>query len=1146
MSPASCRTRTLALLLLSGAMVPDVAMADNAAVRTLIQQAQYWQSKGRADLANQALRRAAALDPGNAEVRRLQAGPPRPATPPPAPVQSAPVVQAARPAPAAQRVARRAAPAVAPAKPARDVAGQARVAGFAALQAGDLDAAQKSFATALARDRKDADALGGMGLVALKRGDFARARDSLEAASRLGDASKWAEALGSARFYGGIGDAQGLIARGRYDEARTIAEGLVRNGGGDPQAALELLAGIYEKQGRPADAADLYRQAAEAAKAGPDGERDAAAQRRLTARAARGQALAAAAAGDDLGAEAAFQQGLMLDPDDPWIRYEFARFMIARGRVAEADSLASALSGSTNPDSLYAAAMLEHQLDRDAVAQGLLDRVPDVYRTAPMRELAVELKTGSAIARARALAATGHKAEAVAALRQLGQTRGVSASRQAAIADALYDMGDNAGAAGLAQQALSGQIPDLAGYEAVIRVATRTGRDDLAQTAYQRAGGLAGASADGQKALARIGAAMATAQADRLRLQGQYAQAFEVLQQAWGSAPDNTDVLTALARLYQSGGMSARAAQTFQIILARAPRDRDALTGLMETAQAAGDRALSQQAQDRLVAAYPQAYETYLAVARTEQVRGNAGAATRYFKQARALYAAQAAVTPDAAFGGNPFAGANAPLGTNPFRQAAAPVPQPVNPFALGSGTRLPQAAIAPPQDFGAPASAPAAAYAPAAAPAGFGGQANFAAPAGFGGQGAGWGGPVPGAGAAQPAAMPATPVDPVLAQIETDIAALNTDSGPRAEVNASYRSRAGEVGLSQLNEVKGTVQVSTGLAGGRVYGRADAVVIDAGRPTGSGLARFGRNATIEAQAIVDKVASALVQADSQRKAGVAVAAGYSGKVVQVEGGTTPLGFEHTKATWRVAVTPQLGSNVSAHAWFERKPVADSIVSYAGTRDPVTGQFWGQVMRTGGGAGFSFDKDGSGVYGDLAYNRYRGSNVRDNHNVEANLGGYLRVMHSTHANLTAGLNINYQTYGNNQNFFTWGNGGYFSPQTFLSLGFPVNYTYESPRLDVKGSFTPGFQSFSQDRANLYPTDDAAQAQLDALKTQNSDVRNYYDSLSKTGFALSAQGAAYYRVSPSTRIGGEVSYNTFGSYDEFRSLLGIRQTLGTTR
>jgi hypothetical protein len=54
------------------------------------------------------------------------------------------------------------------------------------------------------------------------------------------------------------------------------------------------------------------------------------------------------------------------------------------------------------------------------------------------------------------------------------------------------------------------------------------------------------------------------------------------------------------------------------------------------------------------------------------------------------------------------------------------------------------------------------------------------------------------------------------------------------------------------------------------------------------------------------------------------------------------------------------------------------------------------------------------------------------------------------------------------------------------------------------------------------------------------VRNYYDSLSKTGFGMSAQGSLYYKISPATRVGGEVSYNTFGTYDEFRSMLGIRQ------
>jgi hypothetical protein len=63
---------------------------------------------------------------------------------------------------------------------------------------------------------------------------------------------------------------------------------------------------------------------------------------------------------------------------------------------------------------------------------------------------------------------------------------------------------------------------------------------------------------------------------------------------------------------------------------------------------------------------------------------------------------------------------------------------------------------------------------------------------------------------------------------------------------------------------------------------------------------------------------------------------------------------------------------------------------------------------------------------------------------------------------------------------------------------------------------------------------------------NVDVRSTYDAISKTGFALSADGAIYYRVSPSMRVGGQMGINTFGNYDEFRSLIGIRQSLGGDR
>jgi hypothetical protein len=110
---------------------------------------------------------------------------------------------------------------------------------------------------------------------------------------------------------------------------------------------------------------------------------------------------------------------------------------------------------------------------------------------------------------------------------------------------------------------------------------------------------------------------------------------------------------------------------------------------------------LSQQAQTQLLREYGSNYEVWLAAARTEQARGNASAATRYFKQARDVYQ-QSSGTSNGAnpFAASPFAAdgtaqvaAQAPDG-NPFRaqqaqpqQAAAPAMP--NPFALGGGTRL-------------------------------------------------------------------------------------------------------------------------------------------------------------------------------------------------------------------------------------------------------------------------------------------------------------------------------------------------------------------------------------------------------------------------------------------------------------------------
>ncbi|MFM2372541.1 MAG: hypothetical protein RIS85_2263, partial [Pseudomonadota bacterium] len=958
--------------LLVGAALPGVALAEVAGVKELIGQAAYWRSKGRNDLADKALRRAQALDPNSAEVKRAMAGPAPKAAPKPAP---APVQKAA--APAAKQVAAPARQASVPravAKPApANTAGQARVAAFDALDSGDLATAAKRFERALAANRNDGDALGGLGIVRLRQERFAEARDLLEGASRQAGAQRWAEALASARYFGGIADAREALSRGFVDKAQAIAEDVVRTGFKNPQPGLELLADIYERQGRYADAADLFRQASNGAGSADDV--------RLQSRAARGRAMAAIARGDDYGAEQEFHNGLLIDRDDPWIRYEFARFMVSRGRRAEAESLLASLAQSNDPDALYGAALVNQELGNLVQASALIDRVPEARRTPAMRSFAIGVKTDSAIARAKALAETGQKANAVAALRQIGTMPSLPAGRRAQVAGALLDLGDTMTAAGLARSALDGDIADLGGYDAVVRVLARTGRDDLARQALQKASALGGGSLEAQQALGRMNAGLAVSQADRLRLAGQNAAAFDLLQGAWGASPDSSEILMALARLYQSGGMAARAAQAFQLVLAKDTRNRDALLGLAETAQAAGDRGLSSGAADKVLAAWPEDYQVRLTLSRLAQQRGDKGEAVRLLKQARELYARQnggigTAVMP----GGNPFAAGGNGMDSNPFRAQAATMaaPAPVNPFALGSGTRLPSAMPQQQQPSFA-YSQPMVPGTVAQAPAGWGNQ-----PA-MGGVTAGAYGDVipttPGgfdALGVQGGAVDPVMSDPVMAGIQSDIAKLSEDARPRAEFQTGYRQRKGETGLSSLNEIKGTAEFSTGVAGGRIKARAEAVVIDAGRPSGSGLARFGQNATIEAQAIVDKERAVLKDAGTQHNSGVALSLGYEDETVQVEGGTTPLGMGKTQATFRAAVTPRLSDAVTTKAWIERKPVTDSVVSYAGTRDPVTGERWGQVMRTGGGVGFSFDREGNGVYGEVAYSRYTGTNVRNN------------------------------------------------------------------------------------------------------------------------------------------------------------------------
>ncbi len=1114
------RFTTLALLTagIASPLLVQPAVAQVAGVGALVQQGRYWQSRGRADLARTAYRRALAIDPSNAEARRALSTSSAPAAAPAArpsraPSQAPASMTGSAPAPA---TASRTTPTPAPARRAApapsDRGGDSRAAGFRSLDQGDLVQAQRQFEAALANNRNDADAAGGLGVVRLRQSRFAESAELLSRASERGNRARWSEALASAQFYAGLDDARARLAGGDVSGAQTQAEALARSGVKDRGPALALLADIYERQGRYADSADLARQAGSAG--------GSAAQ--LESRVVRNDALQAATHGDPAKADALFQRGLLLDPADPWIRYEYARYMIGQGRAPEAESLIQSIQTIGTADALYAAAMLHNERGRQAQATSLLSRLTEAQKTPAIRRFEAQIAVDSAVARAKAIAAQGRGGEAIATLRQIGTTPTLSAASLASIAGGLNDLGDQAGAVPLAERALAASPATAADYEPIVRVLARTGQDAAVASAIDRARTASAGSASAAPAIARLEGIAASSQADRMRLAGQNARAFDLLQQAWTASPGNADVLGALGRLYQSGNMPSQAAQTYQMVLAANPRDKGALIGLIGSAGAGGNHDVATATVDRALVAYPDDYEIYAAAGQMEQARGDRGAAKRYLRRAETAYAARSG-TGATLSGANPFA---AGMGSgNPFRQAEQAPVVAANPFALSAGpipTSTPGRSSAPMAFTVAPGYGAGSPGVPAST--GF-------APAGY----ASPNGAVPQAGVAGG--------DATLIRLRDDIARLSDDTGPRAEMKLGFRERSGETGLSEMRELSGTATLSTGVAGGRISISATPVVIDAGTPTGSGLARFGRNATREAENIVAAQAPNLTAADTQHASGVAVAASYDSPGVRIEVGSTPIGFDNTEVTWGFTAKPKISRTVSAQGWVKREPVTDSVVSYAGTRDPVTGERWGQVMRTGGGASLSWDDEGTGVYADVSGYRYTGENVRRNRGYQANAGGYLPLYRDGHSTLTGGLNLNWQAFDNNQNYFTYGHGGYFSPQSFLSMSLPIRYAYNSTRWEGRLGVAPGYQSFEQDRAPIYPTDPNAQAELDALKARNTDVRSYFDSLSNTGFAFSADGSLFYRLNPNTRIGASASANTFGTYDDYRSTFELRQSLG---
>ncbi len=396
-------------------------------------------------------------------------------------------------------------------------------------------------------------------------------------------------------------------------------------------------------------------------------------------------------------------------------------------------------------------------------------------------------------------------------------------------------------------------------------------------------------------------------------------------------------------------------------------------------------------------------------------------------------------------------------------------------------------------------------------------------------------------------------PRDSLESDIERSMAAIAAEAGPTLQGGLAFRARDGEDGLSRVTEIGVPVEGTfSPFYTGTVRFQAIPTFITAGKPAFSSLPRFGHEAL---QGLTSGTAVPLP--GSQDASGVSLNVAYAYQMFDAEVGSTPLGFPVENLVGRLALIwpapatattdlptiPLAPISVSnpVHVVAEgvRKPITDSVLSYAGTRDPVSGQVWGGVVKTGGDVLVSYDDGDVGVYGGGGGWSIDGKSVASNSEFEGLVGAYVRPYRSGLNSFKIGVNLSYFGYDKNLRFFTFGQGGYFSPQSYVNVSVPLEYSGRTGRLTYLAGGAIGVQTFQENSSPAYPTEPGKQAALQA------GIGNlaFFPSRTVTGPAFSAKGQLEYQLNGGFSIGGLATIDNAQNFTEGVAKLYLRKSFG---
>ncbi|VFR49381.1 Cellulose synthase operon protein C [plant metagenome] len=1011
---------------------------------------------------------------------------------------------------------------------------------------GKLPEAEKRYRQVLAKHRNNPQALEGLVSVLARQGRLAEAQQSLDQLMAGKPDPKLD--LGKLRAAIASGQAKAALDAGNPDAARAALESALRDDPQNPWIRYEL-ARVYLDLGLSEEARGIRDGLLISH---PD-----------TPSALYASAMLAGEMGDWEQADQTMQR---IPPQsrtaymdafgrDVWVNAQAANAtrLAEAGRSADARALLGQLEGEAAGKPALLGAIASAYVDAGDPARGMALMRPHVSRDKrPQPDVLLPyagllLKTKQDVEFASVMRDLHGRKLTVGEQRSYNNLQFLYTVRQA---DVLRERGDLVAAYDTLAPALATRPQDPMALSALARMYSDGGDNKKALEIYQHL-----VAKDPDNAQWHLGAAMAATQL------GQNRYADSALDNAVALAPDNAEVLLTAARMYRQRGRSGKAAELLQSALAAQERSRQPTQVAAASDSAAravnpfiglpGQRQSGLQPEalaETRSAASPFVPAQARAVEPPAIAHGSQAPFPPLSQHAQAQASSNQRLTP--------YAAAPVPVPAPAVAQSSAvPVhgtPQPA-PSRSSPGSAAPAAVATIPALTAAtatraqpvqPTREPAPVYNPYDSPA----PVQQAAPA-----------PVPAVPAygqqptqtayAQPPMAGPMAEDARLAEIRSELDDVMQDRSAEARVGVNVRSNNGQDGTSKLTSVETPVEFRFPVGDGKVVLNATHVSLNAGRLGDDYAARSQFGAGPQA-ALNDANGVPTGSVGRQRDSGVGLSAAYEMRGIRADIGTTPLGFERTNIVGGVALNGLFPG--SQTYWYgvdvSRRAMTDSVLSFAGTRDDRSGLRWGGVTSTGVQLQAGADYQTHGVYGSASWHSLNGQNTKSNNRTEVAGGIYRHLIREEDRLLTAGLHASATFYGNNQRFFTYGHGGYFSPQSMYYLGVPVTWAQRNDRLTYKLQGSVGVQRFKEDDADYFPTDASMQQQADLAmaqaRAQGLEFNNgpRYSGQSSTGFGYNLAAAAEYQMAPNWFIGANAGMDNAKDYRQWQGGLYLRYTL----